>query len=185
MRLRIIAGMLGGRMIQAPDGFMTHPMGERVRGALFNKLGDITGKTVLDAFAGSGALGIEAVSRGAGSALLIEKDKKAQRIIAENIEALGAQKQAQLVSANCRAWSDTSVDEKFDIIFCDPPYNDVKVSTLTLLTRHMKPNSLMVLSYPGRESAPTVNGVVVVDKSDYGDAALAIYRRNENIESGF
>lgn len=178
MRLRIIAGSYGGRLIQAPVGFTTHPMSERMRGALFNKLGDISGETVLDAFAGSGALGFEAVSRGAASAVSIERDRKAQRIIRENIELLRASRKIQLVKANCRSWSGANKDRLFDIIFCDPPYNDIKLSTISLLTRHMKPDSLMVLSHPGRESAPTVNGVVVVDKSTYGDAALAFYRKD-------
>ena len=176
MKLRIIAGKYGGRFVQAPDGVTTHPMGERVRGALFNKLGDVGGMRVLDAYAGSGALSFEALSRGAHSALLIERDRKAQRFIEENIVSLGAADQAKLIKTSCRIWSDGNTHEMFDLILCDPPYNDVKVSTITLLTRHMKPNALMVLSYPGRESAPTVNGVVVVDKSSYGDAALAFYR---------
>lgn len=177
MRLRIIAGTLGGRLFEAPEGFTTHPMSERMRGALFNKLGDISGKSVLDAFAGSGALSFEAVSRGAQSALAIERDKKAQRIIAENAALLAIESQVRLIKANCRAWSQTSQDRHFDLILCDPPYSDIKLSTIELLVRHMQPNALMVLSHPGRESTPTVNGVVVVDSSTYGDAALAIYRK--------
>ena len=81
MRLRIIAGNLGGRFIDSPDTATTHPMSERMRGALFNILGDITGKVVLDPFAGSGALGLEALSRGAASALFLERDAKAQKTI--------------------------------------------------------------------------------------------------------
>ncbi len=177
MKLRVIAGSLKNRAFQAPTGFATHPMGERVRAAMFNKLGDISGKTVLDAFAGSGALGFEAVSRGAASVIAIERDRKAQRIIAENIEQLGLEEQVKLIKANCRAWHETSRSHLFDLVFCDPPYNDFKLSTVSLMATHLNYNGLMVLSHPGRESAPTVNGVVVVDSSTYGDAALAIYRR--------
>ena len=178
MKLRIIAGRLGGRTIESPDSALTHPMSERVRGALFNSLGDLSGQMVLDPFAGSGAIGLEAVSRGATAATLIERDRKAQAIIAENIERLGLIGRATLVRANCRAWAETSVGPPFDLIVCDPPYNDIKVTTLELLVGHLKSNGLMVLSHPGRESAPTVNGVVVVDKRSYGDAALAIYRKD-------
>lgn len=173
----MIAGELGGRFLQAPEGFTTHPMGERMRGALFNKLGGIGGQTVLDAFAGSGALSFEAISRGAARATAIERDKKAQAIIAKNIESLGVARQVKLIKATAGGWSDTAGDSFFDIVLCDPPYNDLKLSTVSKLVNHMKPNGLMVLSYPGRESTPTVNGVVVVDKSRYGDAALAIYRK--------
>jgi 16S rRNA (guanine966-N2)-methyltransferase len=176
--MRIIAGELGGRFFNGPDSSVTHPMAERVRGALFNSLGDIEGMTVLDAFAGSGALAFEAISRGAASAIAIERDKRAQRIIAENIEMLGLRQQVKLIRANTSSWIDTNEDAQFDLVLCDPPYQDLQLSTVSKLISLVKPNGLMVLSYPGRESAPTVNGVVVVDKSkSYGDAALAYYRK--------
>jgi len=178
MRMRVIAGELGGRFFAAPDSSATHPMAERVRGALFNALGDIEGKTVLDAFGGSGALAFEALSRGAALAIIVERDKRAQRIIAENIKSLGVEGQAKLIRTGIGSWSDTNDDALFDLVLCDPPYHDMQFSTVSKLTHHVKPNGLMVLSYPGRESAPTVNGVVVVDKSkSYGDAALAYYRK--------
>ena len=180
MRLRVIAGELGGRFFQAPPGKTTHPMGERVRGALFNKLADdINGATVLDAYAGSGALSFESISRGAAHTTAIERDRLAQKIIAENVESLGIAAKVKLIKANARAWSETSKESYFDIILCDPPFNDLKLSTIAELATHLKPNGLMVLSYVGSELAPTVNGVVVVDKSNYGNAALAIYRKRD------
>lgn len=177
MKLRIIAGEYGGRLIEAPSGFATHPMGERVRNALFNMLGDISDKTILDPYAGSGAISIEAISRGAASAVAIEKDRKAQATLAKNIQLLGLEDRIKLIRANCRAWSETSQDEKFDLIIVDPPYNAVNLSTIGLLIRHLKSTGTMILSHSGRESAPTVNGVVVVDNRSYGDAALAVYRQ--------
>lgn len=178
MRMRVITGELGGRFFSGPDSTATHPMAERVRGALFNSLGDIEGMTVLDAFAGSGALAFEAISRGAASAVVIERDKRAQKIIAENIQTLGLRNRVKLIRTGASSWSETSPDEQFDLLLCDPPYHDLQLSTVSKLISHVKPNGLMVLSYPGRESAPTVNGVVVVDKSkSYGDAALAYYRK--------
>lgn len=177
MRLRIVAGSLGGRFLESPETSATHPMAERVRGALFNSLGDITGQTVFEPFAGSGALSLEALSRGAASALLLERDKRAQAAIARNIVALGVAKKATLVKANCRSWSETNPEAQFDLLLVDPPYHDMQLSTVTLLIRHLKPKGLMVLSYQGRGSAPTVNGVVVVRTRLYGDAALAFYRK--------
>ena len=175
MKLRVIAGSLGGRFFDTPGTNATHPMGERMRGALFNMLGDISGQTVLDPFAGSGALGFEAISRGAASALLLDSDKRAQATIAKNIADLQLPN-VTLVKANCRMWSEQNPDTKFDLILADPPYNDPQFSTISLLTRHLKPKGLMVLSYSGRDLVPTVNGVVVVDNRNYGDAALAFYR---------
>jgi 16S rRNA (guanine966-N2)-methyltransferase len=177
MRLRIISGVLGGRLFDSPASTTTHPMGERIRGALFNMLGDITGQTVFEPFAGSGALSFEALSRGAKSALLLERDKRAQAAIMRNIESLDLAKEATLVKVNCRIWSQNNPDAQFDLLLVDPPYHDMQLSTVSLLIRHLKPNGLMVLSYQGRGTAPTVNGVVVVDTRLYGDAALAFYRK--------
>ena len=176
MNMRLIAGRYGGRTISAPDTPRTHPMGERIRGSLFNILGDISEARVLDAFAGSGALGLEALSRGAASVVFIERDKAAQKHIVANITTLGVQTSSQLISTSVAKWDETAQQQSFDLIFADPPYFDLQLSTLSRLVKYLKTNGLMVVSYPGRESAPTVNGVVVVDKRSYGDAALAFYR---------
>ena len=176
MSLRIIAGNLGGRIISTSDKSTTHPMGDRIRGSLFNILGDITGKTVLDAFAGSGSLGLESLSRGASHAMFIERDRTAQNIIERNIETLNLESRTKLIRSSVTQWDETQPDELFDVIFADPPYHDMQFSTVSRLKKHLQPNGLMVLSYPGRESTPTVNGVVVVDNRSYGDAALAFYR---------
>lgn len=176
MSLRIISGRFGGRTIAAPDTTRTHPMGDRIRGSLFNILGDLSGLTVLDAFAGSGALGLEALSRGAAQVAFVERDRVAQQVITENIALLGVGTTAQLISTSVAAWDETQPDARFDIIFVDPPYHDLQLSTVARLKSHLKPKGLMILSYPGRESVPTVNGVVVVDNRSYGDAALAFYR---------
>lgn len=177
MRLRIIAGSLGGRFIDTPGGAQTHPMSERARSALFNSLGDITDYEVLDVFAGSGALSFESVSRGAKHATAIERDRKAQITIAKNIETLAVAEKVKLIRASALSWSKINEGRRFDVIFCDPPYDKLQLSTVSALSKHLKPNGLMVLSYPGRESTPTVNGVVVVDTLGHGDAALAIYRK--------
>lgn len=176
MNIRIVAGIFGGRQLACPPGERTHPMGERIRNSLFNILGDLTGQSVLDAFAGSGSLGFEALSRGAQHVTFIERDKVAQRIIAENTTILHAQSMVSLIRASVAAWDETAKEKRFDVILADPPYHDLQLSTVARLVKYLKPNGLMVLSYPGRESAPTVNGVVVVDNRSYGDAALAFYR---------
>ena len=173
--MRIIGGFYGGRIIKTPRGYRTHPMGERPRSALFNSLGDISGKVVWDAFAGSGSLAIEAMSRGASYALATERDPAAFKVTQANVLKLRVAN-LDVVKASAQAWSKQNVDKKFDIIFCDPPYNDLQLSTVFALSNHLNPNGLMVLSYPGREPVPDANGVVVVDNRNYGDAALATYR---------
>lgn len=176
MSVRLIAGKYGGRIIKTPGGKKTHPMGERIRGSLFNILHDIEGYEVCDAFAGSGSVGLEAISRGAQSVVFLESDRRAQRAIDKNIALLGAEEQCRLIKTSVFNWHSNNPEELFDLIICDPPYWDLQMATVSKLVDHLKSNGLMVLSHPGRELAPTVNGVVVVDKRSYGDAALAFYR---------
>lgn len=173
--MRIIAGRLKGREIKTPKGHRTHPMAEKVRGALFNALGDVEGLSVLDAYAGSGALAFEVLSRGAKFAQLVEKDFNAYETIKQNISELGLSAQAKATRANISSWSSNSSD-KFDIVICDPPFDKLNRDVISGLSKHLNPNGLMVLSFTGREPVPTVNGVVVVDSRIYGDAALAFYR---------
>ncbi len=174
-RLRIISGEFGGRFIDAPNGRKTHPMGDRVRSALFNQI-NVEQKTVLDAFAGTGAIGLEALSRGAKSATFIERDRVAQNVIAKNISTLGVGEKTKLIRTSVANWMATAEPQKFDVIFIDPPYHDPQFSTAMQLKDYLSANGIVILSYPDRELAPTVNGVVVVDKRSYGEAALATYR---------
>lgn len=176
MNVRLIAGEFGGRTIKTPGGGRTHPMGERIRSSLFNILQDISGLEVCDAFAGSGSVGLEAVSRGAAFVTFLENDRRAQRTIDRNIATLGVEDRTHLIKTSVFSWHHSSPDTMFDLILCDPPYWNMQMPTVALLISHLKPNGLMVLSHQGRELAPTVNGVVVVDKRSYGDAALAFYR---------
>ena len=178
MNLRIVAGEFSGRVIQAPDGKITHPMSERVRGSLFNIIGaEIKDADVLDIFAGSGSLGIESLSRGANHVTFIERDKLASKILIENIEKMNVVSQSDVIKIGARTWIDKNLDKKYDIIFADPPYNDLQLSTVRCLGNLLKNNGLMVRSYPGRGDVPTIDGVVVVDNRSYGTAAIAFYRQ--------
>lgn len=178
MNLRIISGSFGGRIIAAPDGKKTHPMGERIRNAIFNSIHDeVKGAYVLDAFAGTGAIGIEALSRGASSAIFIERDRTAQNVLEGNIASLKIGEEAKVIKAPIASWITTYKGNLFDIIFADPPYHDTQFSTVSELMGLLKPGALMVLSHPGRDECPTRSGVVVVDNRSYGDATLTLFRR--------
>ena len=182
MKIRIIAGRYRKLLIEAPQNELTHPMGERIRNALFNIVGsEIDNAQVLDAFSGTGALGLEALSRGASHATFIERDREAQTILARNIASLGAGDQTKVVNSSVSQWLDTVKDQRFDVILADPPYDDTQFSTVTRLFALLKPNGLMVLSYPGRGEAPTEAGVVVVDNRSYGTAALTFYRLDNTL----
>jgi len=175
--LRIIAGSLGGRTFDAPRGHRTHPMGDKIRGALFNILGDITGLTVLDAFAGSGALSFEAISRGAASALAIDVDKEAHQTIQANIAALELDAQVIVMRKNVAGWSRNNKDKKFDIVLADPPYDDIRPQLLQSLIVQVVPDGIFVLSWPGSEPVRDFPGVSVLTSKSYGDAQLVFYRK--------
>ncbi|NTW62191.1 16S rRNA (guanine(966)-N(2))-methyltransferase RsmD [Candidatus Saccharibacteria bacterium] len=178
MNLRIISGKFGGRTISAPDGRLTHPMGDRIRGSLFNIINDeLDGAEVLDVFAGTGSLGLESLSRGAKHATFVERDRVASRILNENIKSLGVEYSTTAIQIGLGTFIDKNQDKSYDVIFADPPYNDLQLSTVARLGGMLKPNGLMLLSYPGRSELPPVNGVVVVDNRSYGTAALALYRK--------
>jgi len=182
VNVRIIAGIYGGRKIEAPDNGQTHPMGERVRNALFNIIGDeINQATVLDAFAGTGAIGLEALSRGAKRTTFVERDKIAQTVLVKNIGLLQASENAVVIRTTVANWlRTTDATDMFDVIFADPPYHDLQLSTVSQLFSLLKPNGLMVLSHTGRGEGPNLeNGIVVVDNRSYGNAYLTFFRRVE------
>ena len=179
MKVRLIAGQYGGRVLAAPDSQRTHPMSERVRGSLFNIMAsELPDAKVLDAFAGTGSLGLEALSRGASQVVFIEKDKLAQKILQENIETLGVEDKTKLIKASVSSWLETTSSQEFDIIFSDPPYHDPQFSTIHKLFGLLKPGGYMVLSHPGRGEVPIQTGIVVVDNRSYGNAYLTFFRRD-------
>jgi len=173
--MRVIAGMLGGRQFDSPKSFRTHPMSDKARGALFNVLGDIEGLTVLDAFAGSGAIGFEAISRGAASVVAIDNDRTAQKVIAANIQALGLHERVKLIKAGTNAWLETNPESRFDIIVCDPPYNDLQLTVLQRLAGRLTDAGVLVLSWPGGKAAPELHGLRQLERKNYGDIALVFY----------
>ena len=118
--MRIVAGEYGGRRLHAPRGTRTRPTADRVREALFSMLGDVSGARVLDLYAGSGALGIEALSRGAASAVFVERDARAAATITRNLDALGADAEVRRQDALRFLASGAG---PFDLVFCDPPYD--------------------------------------------------------------
>lgn len=173
--MRIIAGHLGGRVFDAPGTAKTHPMGDKIRGALFNILGDIEGLTVLDAFAGSGALGFEALSRGARSVVAIEHDHAAQRVIAHNSAMLGLTARLTLVAASVQSWLQANPDAQYDLVLCDPPYDDLQDPLLERLTAYIKPEGLLVISWPAGTVLPDFPALKKVAHRSYGDAQLVFY----------
>lgn len=183
MSLRIIAGRFGGRTIATSDSFKTHPMGDRIRSSLFNILGDLDGLTVLDAFAGSGSLGLESLSRGAAHVTFIERDRLAQDVIMKNIEMLGVADDVRLIKGSIAQWDTVAAAAEaedtptFDLIFADPPYGDLQPSTIARLAMYLQSDGQFVLSWPGKQDLPEIPSLSRTDTRSYGDAQLGFYMR--------
>ena len=176
--MRIIAGKLGGRSFDTPAGHRTHPMSEKGRGGLFNSLGDIAGLTVLDAFAGSGGLAFEALSRGASQATLVESDRLAHEVIVRNSRALGLAQRAKVTRANVGSWSERNPEALFDIVLCDPPYDHLQEPILQKLAAHVAAQGIYVLSWPGKQTPLELPTLRIIKTLNYGDAQLIFFRRS-------
>lgn len=177
--MRIVAGALGGRVFDSPPGNRTHPMSERMRGGLFNALGDIEGLTVLDAFCGSGALSFEALSRGARYVTAVDIDKAATTTAVNSARALGLAGRFKAIRASLISWLETSPNEqRFDIILADPPYDDLQVASIERLISRLAVSGVFILSWPGKEKVPEISGLELVRRKDYGDSQLVFYKRN-------
>ena len=144
--MRITGGVYRGRELASPRSDTTHPMGSRERLALFNSLqAYLTNAKVLDLYAGTGALGLEALSRGAATATFVEKNHRAASILRQNIADLGLIAQTTLIEGNVENFQP---DHQFDLIFVDPPYDNFSITPLINLTNFLAPDGLLVISHP-------------------------------------
>lgn len=176
--IRIIGGDFGGRKMWTPKGYETRPTPERVREALFNILQtEITGANFLDLFAGSGSVGFEALSRGAGRVTFVENSPKALEIIRRNLKMLRAGTEARCVSTSAFVYGDLAGE---DFIFVSPPYPQIE--RMSSLGRFMGPkaseDTWWILQHP---SGYAVEGVEnfwePVETRDYGRNALTFFRK--------
>jgi 16S rRNA (guanine966-N2)-methyltransferase len=179
--VRVIAGALGGRRLKAPRGTTTRPTSDRVREALFALLGEVSELRVLDLFAGAGGLGIEALSRGAGHAVFIERDRRALRALGDNIASLGIDPaRAQVRSGDVLAALETARrdQETYDLVFIDPPYgraSDLGHALSTLLPPLLEPEARVVVESDRR--APLELQAHLERERRYGDTLIRIHRQ--------
>ena len=166
---------MGGLTFESPRGHRTHPMGDKIRGALFNMLGDIEGLKVVDLFSGSGAISIEAISRGAAHATAIEADKTAYTTIKRNIEELSLQEEIEVHKMYVHSWLNRT-NEQFDIVIADPPYDDLQYKTLDKLHHVVKPGGILVYSLPPTARLVLPEKCEKLSEKNYGDATLTFYR---------
>ena len=178
--MRVIAGSLGGRRLKAPRGRATRPTSDRVKEALFAMLGPIEDTRVMDLFAGSGALGIEALSRGALLAVFVERDARATRALGENLELLGLDasvaelRRGEVLAALRRARESA---ETYDLLFVDPPYDqarELERALAALVPPLLAPGARVAVESDRR--APLDLGLEVERQKRYGDTSITIHR---------
>jgi 16S rRNA (guanine966-N2)-methyltransferase len=169
--VRIIAGTHRGRRIAAPKGRETRPTSDRVRENAFNLIGPVDDADVLDLFAGSGAMGLEALSRGAASATFVEQDRDACRVIGENLDKLRL-KAVVLPLDALRAIEQER--RTYDLVLCDPPYDYDGSRLAPHLAKLLTDDGLLVWETSGREPAPEAPGLRERTTRRYGAARLTL-----------
>lgn len=181
--MRIIGGQWRGRRLFAPDGMDTRPTADRVREALFNIIrNDVWDARIFDAFAGSGSLSLEALSRGAAFAVLTDASRKAAAVIKRNIELCGAQEQTRLMITEWQAALPALRGQKFSLVFLDPPYRLVaayaEVTARLLKEDMLTEDALIVMEHSSDVVLPELpEEVEVYDVRRYGTVCLSLVRR--------
>jgi len=184
--VRIVGGQLRGRALKAPPGEATRPTADRARQAVFNILEHaawsegIEGRRVLDLFAGAGGLGLEAVSRGAGACLFVDRAEPALAAVRANVEALGVGDRCRLLKADAtRLPRRLDSEAAFDLAFLDPPYGKGlgEMALASLRGEHwLAPEALVVFERGADEPALDVPGFQVLDERRYGAARVWFLR---------
>jgi 16S rRNA (guanine966-N2)-methyltransferase len=173
--LRVVAGTYKGRRLAAPRGTRTRPTADRVREALFSMLGDVGGARVLDLYAGSGALGIEALSRGAESAVFVERDAQAVAAIERNLAAIGVE--ATVLREDVLRFLGRA-DGTWDLVFCDPPYDSASRLAGPLAERlpALIAEEARIVTESDKRNPLQLPFPLLVERA-YGDTRIAIHER--------
>jgi 16S rRNA (guanine966-N2)-methyltransferase len=183
VRMRVVAGTAKGLHLDAPKGRDVRPTADRVREALFSSLGErVRGAAVLDLFGGTGALAIEALSRGAASAVIAEQNPRTADVIAQNLERTRLAERARIVRGDALKALPrlASQGQRFDLVFIDPPYaSDLAERALSGLAEHglLADGATVVVERERRKVLPEVPGLAVSAEKAYGDTALTFFER--------
>lgn len=186
--MRVISGAARGRPIKTIRSSSLRPTTDRVRGAIFSTLEslDASYANVLDLYAGTGALGIEALSRGAESAVLVEKDRRLARQIQENLRALDMAERGTVLTIPVEVALNT-LEDSFTLIFADPPYADedavAHIMSVLVTSPAMKEDGMLAVEHAARmdPSAESLTGWVQLRHKVYGDTGVSIYRKEGSL----
>lgn len=185
--MRIVAGAHRGRTLVAPKGHSTRPTADRARQALFNILEhapwapDLAGARVGDLFAGSGALGLEALSRGAASCVFVDRDAGARKAVAANAATLGLSDRCEILASDATRLTKHPAATRLDLVFLDPPYTEgLAILTLASLLENgwLASEALAIVEVGAREAAPKTLGYALLDERVWGAAKVAFLKRS-------
>lgn len=183
--MRITGGDFKGRRLKGPKGRFLRPTSDMVRKAIFDILGPrgVEGKRVLDLFAGSGAIGLEALSRGAQRVVFVEKDRGVVELIKENVKAVGLEDRVRVYNLDAKKAVRVLKEkgEEFDLIFMDPPYRDQRlveqVLTEILDKGILVPGGIITIEHPAVHQYPALPGLTPLGRRRYGDTSLSLFIR--------
>lgn len=184
--MRVVAGRLRGRLLKAPPGDATRPTGARVKEALFSILGDVSSCRVLDLYAGSGALGIEALSRGSACAVFVESARPALTALRDNLTKLDLLASSKVLPLRLEAARfQLARENPFELVLCDPPWRDALVALEHLQALAglgvFSASSRVVLEHSAKDpiaAAPVAGRLVVTDERRWGDTAVTLFSPN-------
>ena len=182
--MRVITGSARGRRLKELEGMETRPTTDRVKEGMFNVLQfDIEGRRVLDLFAGTGQLGIECLSRGASSAVFVDRRADAVKLIRENLKITELSDRARVVSGDSMDYL-KSLREKFDVILLDPPYEagllEPAIETIAKFDI-LSPHGIIVAEHPAGRALPALTAPYKLHRTyRYGKIGMTIYRRGTN-----
>ena len=172
--MRINAGRYKGKALGFPKSI--RPTQDKVRKAVFDVLGDIEGLGVCDLYAGSGAFGIEALSRGARFAEFVDSNNDSIKVVLGNIEKINAKSETRIIKSKVENYLKKEKN-LFDFIFADPPYKYEVKNILELIGRLMKPKSVLVLEQSAKTELPEIiDSLFLIKNKKYGDTQIAFYR---------
>lgn len=181
--MRIISGDWKGRRLKAIKGNQTRPTADKVKGAIFNILGEkVFGARVLDLFAGTGSLALEALSRGAAEAVLVEKNRKAWEIIRDNLQMLDEEDRVKIYNMDAFTFLSQQVG-RFDLIFVDPPYRQGLTDRVLSLVKNsiiLSPQGVLIMETASDEIITDDLGLLEIRiKKEYGDTAIWFLQQKE------
>jgi 16S rRNA (guanine966-N2)-methyltransferase len=181
--MRIVGGSARGRKLYIPDASPVRPTSERIKEALFNIIDPVDGKCFLDLFAGTGNVGLEALSRGAAKAVFVEKDRILAGAIVKNVVSCRFSQMAEILRADFNRALGTLAErfDSFDILFADPPYEAGCVGTVIAALeggRLLAADGLLVVQHSFREAVRDgQTGIVMTDQRSYGDTRLSFFQK--------